>query len=189
MENKRFDPKKLDKLNNPKRLEALPPRLIAEKININNPSVIIDLGAGTGLFSKALSEIYSGSKIYACDIAEEMIEWMNDNVVPEYRNIITVQMNDDEVPLRSEIADVLIMINLHHELDDHYKVLNDCKRLLKKTGKIVISDWKKIKTEQGPFLEIRVEDSVVKEQLLEVGFKNVEVFNEFTDNYLIVAEK
>jgi ubiquinone/menaquinone biosynthesis C-methylase UbiE len=189
MGSKIFNPKKLDKLNNPRRLEALPPKLIAEKIKISNPSVIIDFGAGTGMFSKAFSEIYSECKIYACDIAKEMIEWMTENVVSEYENIIPVEMNGEEVPLESEVADIVLMINLHHELDDHIKVLNECKRLLKKNGKIVVSDWKKVKTESGPSLDIRIEDKVVKDQLLAAGFQNVEIFNEFINNYLVIAEK
>ncbi len=189
MEEKRFNPKNLDKLNNPKRLELLPPEFISKKINIDNPSVIIDLGAGTGLFSKAFSEIYKESKIYACDISKEMIEWMKINVVPEYKDIVPVEVNGDEVPLENGIADILVMINLHHELDDHIKILIECRRLLKESGKIVISDWKKFKTDHGPDFKIRIEDRVVKEQLLEAGYKNVRIFNELTNNYLIVAEK
>jgi len=188
MENKRFNPKKLQKLNNPKRLEAIPPGLIAEKIKIDHPLVIIDWGAGTGLFSRAFSEIYPESRIYACDIAEEMIEWMTANLT-SYKNIVPLKMNGNEVPLEDEIADMIVMINLHHELDNHIKILNECSRLLKKNGQMVISDWKKVKTEDGPAFEIRIEEHVVAEQLTTTGFQNVEIFNELMNNYLVIAKK
>ncbi len=51
MKEKRFNPKKLHKLNNPKRLLDLPPEYIWSKLNMNAANVIIDIGAGTGFFS------------------------------------------------------------------------------------------------------------------------------------------
>ena len=48
---KKFDPGKLAKLNDPRRLEYLDPEIIWEKVAIENPAVLIDIGAGTGFFA------------------------------------------------------------------------------------------------------------------------------------------
>ncbi len=186
---KRFDPRKLDKLNNPNRFKTLPPDYIIEKAAIDNPEVIIDLGAGTGFYSKPFAKTHKHCKVYACDISDVMIDWIKKNISPEYSNIIPLKMEDNDVPLNSNIADFLFMINLHHELDRPDKMLNECYRLLKTKGKIAISDWKKEKTEQGPPSEIRYNPSKIKEQLIVSGFENIEIYSELTDNYLIIAEK
>ena len=189
MEEKRFNPKNIDKLNNPIRLKTLPPKFIIEKANIKNPKVIIDLGAGSGFFSAPFAEIYKQSKVYACDISDIMIDWIKKNILPKYDNIIAIKMEDNNVPLKNDIADFLFMINLHHELDNPEKTLGECYRLLKYKGKIAISDWKKEKTEQGPSIELRYDASEVKKQLTAIGFCKIMIYTELENNYLIIAEK
>ncbi|MBE9466693.1 MAG: class I SAM-dependent methyltransferase [Bacteroidetes bacterium] len=189
MEEKRFNPKHLDKLNNPKRLISLPIEFIVEKAAIENPKVIIDLGAGTGFFSTHFAEIYKQSKVYACDISDTMVDWMKENLLPKYDNIIPLKMEDSCVHLNNDFADFLFMINLHHELDSPQKTLNECCRLLKSNGKIAISDWKKEKTEQGPSIELRYDAKEVKEQLIVAGFNKISIYTELLTNFLIIAEK
>ena len=87
MGSKRFNPKKLEKLNNPERVIEVPVATILKRAGIKNPGVVIDLGAGTGLFSKEIAGFYNQCKIYACDISEVMIEWMNNNITGKYQNI------------------------------------------------------------------------------------------------------
>jgi len=186
---KRFNPKNLDKLNNPTRYKTLPPEFIFEKAAIESPEVVIDLGAGTGFYSKPFAKMHKFSKVYACDISDVMIDWMQKNISPSYSNIIPLKMEDNVVPLNDNIADFLFMINLHHELDNPEKMLDECYRLLKNKGKIAISDWKKEETEQGPPLEIRYDPIKIKGQLIVSGFKNIKIYSELPDNYLIIAEK
>ncbi len=189
MKEKKFNPKNLDKLNNPKRLEALPPEFIIDKAKIIDPEVIIDLGAGTGFFSIPFSELFKKSKIYACDISDVMVDWMKNNIVSKHKNIIPTQMEDNKISLDSNIADFILMINLHHELDKPEKTLIECHRLLKTKGTVVIADWKNEKTEGGPPLELRYDTDKVKKQLLEAGFQKVTIHSQLKNNFVIVAKK
>jgi SAM-dependent methyltransferase len=118
-----------------------------------------------------------------------MINWMQENILPKYGNIIPLKMEDNHVPLNNNIADFLFMINLYHELDSPGKMLNECYRLLKSKGKIAISDWKKEETENGPSIELRYDANEVKEQLLAAGFEKISIHSELANNYLIIAEK
>ncbi len=189
MEEKRFNPKKLNKLNNPERLIQLPPEFIKEKVGLSNPKSIIDIGAGTGFFSIPFAEFFKESTVYACDISDIMINWMKENISPKYKNILPLEMKDNSIPLKDNMADFVFMINLHHELGNPTKLLDECNRLLKQGGKIAISDWKKEKMEQGPSFELRYEVNVVKDQLITSGFDKIKIYNELSKNYLIVAEK
>jgi ubiquinone/menaquinone biosynthesis C-methylase UbiE len=189
MEDKKFNPKKLNQLNNPKRYKQLAPEYIIEKAGLENPNVIIDLGAGTGFYSTPFAEIYKKCEIYACDISAIMIDWVQENITSKYANIKALKMEENHVPLKNKIADFLFMINLHHELDDPIKTLYECNRLLKSKGKIAISDWKKEKTAHGPSLELRYDVEEVKAQLLAAGFEKISIYTELSSNYLIVAEK
>lgn len=189
MNNKRFNPAKLEKLNNPERVKEMPIDFMSEKSGVKNPKVIVDLGAGTGLFSKALADYYKNSTIYACDISPIMVDWMNENVKPNYDTIHPMLMGDASIDLADETADFLIMINLHHELDEPIKTVKEAYRLLKQGGSIAISDWRKEEMPKGPSLEIRVDAHEIKQQLEQCGFSQVQIFTEFRHNYLVIAKK
>lgn len=189
MENKRFDPKKLEKLNNPERAAEVPVATLLKRAGVENPGIVIDLGAGTGFFSKEIAGLYNDCKIYACDISEIMVDWMKNNIAGKYQNIIPLKMDDSHIPLDDGIADFLLMINLHHELDNPEKTLKECSRLLKPGGKIAISDWKKEDMEHGPPQKIRCTPEEVRSQLQSTGFSDITIFNDFKNNFLVIAKK
>lgn len=189
MTDKKFNPQKLDKLNNPERLKEFPADFIIQQTSLNNPKVIMDIGAGTALFSKSFAQKYSDCSVYACDISDIMIDWMKENIVHQYQNIIPVKMDENKTPLEDGIADFLFMVNLHHELDSPEKMLNECYRLLKPEGKIAISDWRKEETGHGPSLDIRYEPSQIIDQLNNIGFQKIKIFKEFPNNFLVIAQK
>lgn len=189
MEEKRFNPKKLDKLNNTNRLKDFPVDFVLEHINNKNPKVIVDVGAGTGLFSREFAKIFPKSIIHALDISDIMVDWMNENIIHEYRNIVPAQMDDNMTYLEDHIADVVCMVNLHHELDHPEEMLQECYRILKDNATIAISDWKKEETEQGPSMSLRYDAEKVESQMVSTGFKNVKRFNNFPNNFVIIGEK
>ncbi|HUO77107.1 MAG TPA: class I SAM-dependent methyltransferase, partial [Thermodesulfovibrionales bacterium] len=163
---KKFDPRKLDKLNDPKRLEYLNPDLIWEKAALKDPSILIDIGAGTGFFALLFSKKMKKGKVYACDISDEMLLWLEDNLPSESKGrVIPVRMEESSVPLSEDMADLVYMINLHHELEQPQKILREALRLLRRGGKLLIIDWKKEQTPEGPPLEIRVTEEAIESQM------------------------
>ena len=189
MNDKKFDPKKLRKLNDPQRLTDIPPDYIRRKLNIQKPNRLVEIGAGTGFFSIAFLQLFQPSILYACDLSDVMIDWMTENVSPKYPNILPVKTKEDSVPLQDEIADLVFMINLHHELEDPSKTIREAFRLLKPGGEIFIVDWKKEDMAEGPPEEIRCVPEEVKDQLTESGFSSVSIFNELPKHFLVVGEK
>ncbi len=187
MEEKKFDPKKLEKLNDPKRLIDLPPWFIKDKVDVVDPQVILDIGAGTGIYSIAFLDFFPTSKIYACDISSTMIEWMQQNVVPAYPAIIPLEMQENQVPLQDQVADLILMVNLHHELEDPGLMLAECRRLLRGEGGIAICDWKKEEMDSGPPGSIRLSSQQVKKQLKQAGFEEIRINEECRNHFLVTA--
>lgn len=189
MSEKKFDPKKLHKLNDPDRLLDIPPEYIWDKLNLINPNTLVDIGAGTGFFSIPFVGYTKNGKVFACDLSDIMIEWMKSNVCPKYPNIIPIKMEERAVPLEDGLADLVYMINLHHELEAPEEILNESYRLLKKNGKIFIVDWKKEDMAHGPPTRLRYLPEQVKEQLIRVGFEELTTYNEMSKHFLVIAEK
>lgn len=189
MSEKKFDPHKLHVLNDPNRLKDIPPDYIWNKLSLDKPEVLVDIGAGTGFFSVHFLQYAKGAKIYACDTSEVMLEWMQENICPQYPDILPTKMQEKEVPLEDGIADLVYMLNLHHELDDPRAVLRETHRILKNKGIIFIVDWKKEDMSEGPPTNIRYLPEQIIKQLQETYFKNINVFREMPKHYLIVAQK
>ncbi|MCB2217742.1 class I SAM-dependent methyltransferase [Desulfofustis glycolicus] len=187
MSEKRFNPKKLHKLNNPKRLHDLPPDYLWAKADLQATEVLVDIGAGTGFFS--IPFVPLTKRLYACDISEIMLDWLRENVCPHYPSIIPVKMEMQAVPLPDQLADLVYMINLHHELDDPAILLRECWRLLKDGGKLLIVDWKKQEMAEGPPAQIRCLPSKVKDDVVRAGFRNGVVDEALAKHFLLVAEK
>ena len=189
MSEKKFDPQKLHVLNDPERLKDIPPDYICSKLNLHDPEVLVDIGAGTGFFDVHFLQYAKGATIYACDTSEVMLEWMQENISPQYPNILPTKMQEKEVPLEEGIADLVYMLNLHHELDDPQAVLREAYRILKSKGTLFIVDWKKEDMSEGPPTHIRYLPEQISEQMQESDFKNINVFLELPKHYLIVAQK
>jgi ubiquinone/menaquinone biosynthesis C-methylase UbiE len=118
-----------------------------------------------------------------------MLEWMQENICPQYPDILPTKMQEKEVPLEEGIADLVYMLNLHHELDDPQAVLREAYRILKSKGKLFIVDWKKEDMSEGPPTHIRYLPEQITKQMQETDFKNINVFLELPKHYLIVAQK
>ena len=189
-ESKKFDPRKLDKLNDPKRLEYLNPDLIWEKAALKDPSILIDIGAGTGFFALLFSEKMKKGKVYACDISDEMLSWLEDNLPSESKGrVIPVRMEESSVSLSEDMADLVYMINLHHELEQPQKILREALRLLRRGGKLLIIDWKKEQTPEGPPLEIRVTEEAIESQMRRSGFSNINAYPILPYHHFLIGGK
>jgi ubiquinone/menaquinone biosynthesis C-methylase UbiE len=189
MNEKKFDPKKLQKLNNPQRLLDIPPEYVWGKLNLEKPDVLVEIGAGTAFFCIAFLQHFKLSTIYACDLSDVMINWVKENVSPKYPNIIPVKSEEHSVPLDDRIADLVFMITLHHELDNPSLTVEESYRILKPGGEIFIVDWKKIDMDEGPPKKIRCSPEQVKEELMKSGFCGVYIYDELPKHFLVVGEK
>ncbi|HSQ90468.1 class I SAM-dependent methyltransferase [Romboutsia sp.] len=168
MSGHKFDVKKLDKLNNPKRLEMIELGKIVNELQLLSNSVLVDIGAGTGMFSEKLLDLVPDSKCYALDISKEMIEWIDQNRVPKLKSRLkTKLMGENNIPLEDNTADLAFMITVHHELEDGEKLLKEIKRVLKEDGKVLICDWK-----EGCHHHFVKKDSIIEDLKL-AGFNTI----------------
>ena len=188
--NKKFNPKQIEKLIDPKRLEFQSPELIWQVLDLKDPRVLVDIGAGTGFYAVPFAEKSKDCLVYACDSSPVMVEWMQENIPVIYQDrVVPVQCDETTVPLPSEIADLVYMINLHHELDDPQATLREAMRLLKQDGLLAVIDWKPERTPLGPPLEIRVPQQQIVTQFIECGFKDVKQHDVLSYHGFITGRK
>lgn len=186
----KFNPEFADRLDSEERKLIQPPERIFEIIDFNGKGVIVDVGAGTGYFSIPLAIKFPDSIIYCLDIQDEMINILTEKVKGlNLKNIRIVKSEENRLPLEKEIANVVIMAHVFHELENPIKMFNEIKRILKKDGKFIVIDWKPIPTDFGPPLEERKDVSEILKVLDQTGFKEPKQFDIYEYHYTVVSRK
>ena len=174
MNHKKFNPKQLDKLNDPARVRFQDPARIWRELGLEAPKVLVDIGAGSGFFAQPFREAMDHGLVYACDISDEMLDWLKDHLPPHLKEkVIPLKMEESSVPLPDGLADLVYMINLYHELERPAELLVEARRLLKDGGMLAVIDWKKEETGQGPPVAIRIPPEEVQGRMEAAGFTEI----------------
>lgn len=190
MEDKKFNPEHRKRLNDPARLEKLDPEKIHHFIETATLKQVVDVGAGTAFITSALSGYMPEARIDAFDIEPLMVEEMRSGL-PSDSRIIPHLMEDNVLPLPDDYADLVMMINLYHELKKPFLMLREIKRVLKPGGKVLIIDWARRTdvSEAGPPMEHRVHEGTITSQLIGADFFNIKTSEEFPDHLAVIARK
>jgi ubiquinone/menaquinone biosynthesis C-methylase UbiE len=170
----KFDVAKIAKLDDPGRFETMSPEVMWTALGNPSPEVIIEIGAGTGLFSAKFAEMAPGASVYAVDTETVMLDWMREHR-PEVAagRIIPVLSEETTVPLGDGQAQLVAMLNLHHELALPEALYGEALRMLVPGGQLLVVDWAPIETPKGPPLAIRASANEIVELLATVGFASV----------------
>lgn len=173
-EHLKFDVSKLERLNDSGRLETIIPGVMWEALGRPQPRVIVDIGAGTGLFASVFARLAPDAVVYAADMEPAMIEWMRSNR-PEVEagRIVPVLSEEVPVPLETAAADLVVMINLHHELADRPASYREALRLLAPQGQLLVVDWAPVDSPSGPPQRVRATAEEATAVMLEAGFTDV----------------
>lgn len=187
----KFDPAKIARLDDPARLEQLRPDLMWRALGSPQPAVVVEVGAGTGLMAEAFSRLSPGSVVYAADTEPAMLEWIGRvraELVAQGR-IVTVLASETRVPLSDGVADVVAMVNLHHELDDPEATYRDAVRMLAPGGSLLVADWAKRETPNGPPEAIRATAAEIEALMAAVGLSDITDHEGLEQHTLITARK
>lgn len=172
----KFDPAKTAKLDDPRRLDDLrPDAMWAALGSPTDARVIVEIGSGTGIMSEQFALLAPSAVVYAADTQPAMLEWMSRvrSGLVEAGRLVPVLATETNVPLPDGVADIVVMVNLHHELEDAAASYRDALRLLAAGGQILVVDWAKRETPKGPPVAMRADADEIARQLRVVGFAEV----------------
>jgi SAM-dependent methyltransferase len=190
MEDKKFNSRKKKTLNNPNRFKFIPTDTIINALDLENPTNLVDYGAGTGYLTWPIADSYPKTRVFALDIEPLMIEDMEHNM--ECDNVYPLLINDNEIPFAENDIDAIWSIAVYHELNTPEIWLKNVLKALKPNGKLLIIDWS---VNQDPSLKIgppinhRIKEDSVIEALENINFKNIKLVDGFKNHFGIMAIK
>src|SRR4029453_13646272 len=116
---------------------------------------VADVGAGSGYMTvKLASAVGPTGRVYATDVQPEMIEKLTARVKAGTLQNVTPVLSATDYPRLPEGAlDLILMVDVYHELAAPQRMLQQLKRALKPSGRLVLVEYRK----EDPSIPIREE--------------------------------
>jgi SAM-dependent methyltransferase len=188
MHHHKFDPAHLDRLEDPERFLTLPPSVLWSAAAVAAPRTIVDLGAGTGLYAAAFSAFAPSATILAVDIDDAMLDWLRTHRTEVAQNrVVPVKAEEAAVPLGDGVADLVVLLNLHHEFVDPGRSYAEAVRLLHPGGRLLTSDWAPGESPKGPPPSVRVPVEAVVNLLRGLALTDVHVHEGLLPHHWLVT--
>jgi ubiquinone/menaquinone biosynthesis C-methylase UbiE len=144
-----------DWLDRPEReVEETPDRAV-DALALTPGAIVADLGAGSGYFTVRLARrVGPSGRVFAADIQPEMLSLLRRRLESGgFSNVQVVQSAEDDPRLPPRTFDLILMVDVYHELAQPQVILSKLLASLKPTGRLVLLEYRK----EDPAIPIRPE--------------------------------
>lgn len=119
--------------------------LLLAALDLKPGAVVADIGAGSGYFSWRMArQVGPNGSVYAVDIQQEMLDLLMANLrrrqVGEVVRPVLGTIQDPKLPPAS--VDLILLVDVYHELDYPYEMTQAMIRALKPGGRLVLVEYR-----------------------------------------------
>jgi ubiquinone/menaquinone biosynthesis C-methylase UbiE len=166
------------------------PETILSSIGLRSGFTFIDIGCGGGFFALPAARIVGiEGKVYGLDTNADSIANLKDQASREdLKNLYLKIGRAEEKIICKQCADIVFFGIVLHDFRDASKVLENAKRMVKPTGRLVNLDWKKEPMELGPPLRIRFSEEMAVSLIEGAGFTVETIKDSGQYHYLVIAK-
>jgi SAM-dependent methyltransferase len=101
--------------------------------------VVVDLGAGPGMFVKALAQRHPGIHAFGIECAPYMLDAAE--ALPAGSHMVAEDLHDPKLPFADGAVDAAMASVVLHEMDQPVRLLLEMHRCLKPGGRLLVLDW------------------------------------------------
>ncbi len=170
--------------------EEQPEKAIAQ-FNLKPGMMVGDVGAGTGYYSIRMAKLIAPAGIvYANDIQPGMLDKLHERAAAaNVANIVTVLGSETDPKLPAGKLDLVVMVDVYHELSRPQRMLEGIRDSLKPGGRLVLLEYRK----EDPSVPIRPEHKMsvdeVKAEVTPEGFRFEKVVDKLPWQHIIFFRK
>lgn len=114
-----------------------------QKLPITKTSIVADIGAGTGYYTFKIAPSLTAGKVYAEEIQDEMLHYLaNRRNQLGLKNVEIVRGTAKTTGLTRSSVDMVLLVDVYHELLYPNEMLSSIRDALKPCGKIVILEYR-----------------------------------------------
>ena len=134
-----------DWLDRPERENEEAPSMLVRSLHLQHGTKIADIGAGSGYLSFMMAKYVGPSgKVYAEDIQPEMLEIVKNKAAQNgIQNVEPWLGTVTDPQLPADSMDLMIMVDVYHEFDHPYEMVQNMVKELKTGGRLVFVEYRK----------------------------------------------
>ncbi|HEY6305943.1 MAG TPA: methyltransferase domain-containing protein [Candidatus Angelobacter sp.] len=139
------------------------PAEVIDALQLRGGEVVADLGAGSGYFTFRMApKVGQRGKVLAVEIQDEMIETLRQRMAAQkIANVEVVKGSESDPHLPAKGVDLVLMVDVYHELAYPFEVMTAVGKALKPGGRVVFVEYRK----EDPKVRIKELHKMSVEQL------------------------
>lgn len=178
-------------LDRPEREDEEHPTKVIDALELKGGEVVADLGAGSGYFTFKLSpKVGEKGKVLAVDIQDEMIAELKKRIEKnKVTNVETVKCTESDPKLPEAGVDIVLMVDVYHEIAFPYEVMSAIRKALKPGGRMVFVEYRK-EDPKVPIKEIhKMSIEQLKKEMAVVGLVHQKTVDTLPRQHIAIFEK
>ncbi|HEY4196263.1 MAG TPA: class I SAM-dependent methyltransferase [Mucilaginibacter sp.] len=117
--------------------------LAVSKLPVTGSSVVADIGAGTGYYTFKIYQKVPKGRVYAVEIQNDAVTYLKNKAGQLNASNVTVIKGTEKSPeLPENSIDLVLMVDVYHELSYPHEMLQSIRKSLKPKGKLLLMEYK-----------------------------------------------
>jgi len=157
----------IEALERPERDQYQQPEKVIEALNITPGMVVIDIGAGSGYFTRRLAKAVGDTgEVIAIDIEQKMLNYNRRELekLGLDKRVRFILAGSEPPSFSGNNADIVFLCDVYHHLEHQVDYLANTKPALNQNGRVVIIDY--YNDERSKTLGFSKQHLVPKEQVI-----------------------
>ena len=177
-------------LDRPERAREERPDLVLAALALRSGDVVADIGCGTGYFTWQLAAaVGARGRVYGEEIQPEMLEQLAGKMKERKVTNVTGVLGTADDPKLPELLDLVILVDVYHELSQPAEMMAAICRQLKPDGRIAFVEYRG----EDPAVPIKplhkmMEAQVIKEMSV-LPLEHVSTVRTLPRQHLIIFQK
>ena len=173
--------------DDPKRDEWQKPHEVIQALALKPDAIVADIGAGTGYFAVRFGNMVPKGRVYGVDIEPDMVKYLAERAKREKRDNVIALQGAPETPNLPEKADLILMVDVFHHIDEREQYFRHLRASLKPGGRIAIIDFR-LDSPEGPPQAARVAPERVISELKSAGYRLAAQHRFLPNQYFLVFQ-
>ena len=153
--------------------------------------VVADVGAGSGYHTfRRARQVGPAGKVYAVDIQKEMLDIIRRRSKQDrVSNVEPVQGTETDPKLPANAVDLILLVDVYHELSHPYEMTEGMVKSLKPGGRLVFVEFRLEDPEVPIKLVHKMTEKQVKKEMGPHPLRHLKTFEDLPWQHVIVFEK
>jgi ubiquinone/menaquinone biosynthesis C-methylase UbiE len=178
-------------LDRPEREDQEKPSMVLDALKLRGGETVADLGAGSGYFTFRIApRVGRAGKVLAVEIQDEMLQTIRQRAQAlKVTNVEAVKGSETDPNLPAKAVDLVLMVDVYHELAYPFEVMTKIREALKPGGRVVIVEYRK-EDPNVPIKEVhKMSVEQVKREMEVVGLAHLQTLETLPLQHILVFKK